>query len=87
MSKKYKKCQSCGTSIVKHEKRGTEEDGKKSNKYCFHCYENGKFLQDITCDEMKENFYVFLTVDMKVSKFLAKLRVRNIHKLERWNKK
>lgn len=87
MQKKYRNCQSCGTSIVKSKKRGTEKDGKRARKYCYHCYENGKFLQDISCDEMKENFFVFLTVDRNYPKFFAKLRVKNLHKLERWKKK
>ena len=39
-------CQSCGMPLRKKEDFGTNADGSKSNEYCFHCFQNGKFLDE-----------------------------------------
>jgi Putative zinc ribbon domain len=39
-------CQSCGMPLQKEKDFGTESDGSKSEEYCFHCFQNGKFLDD-----------------------------------------
>ena len=53
---KYKNCQSCGMPLKRYEKSGgTNADGSKSEMYCSHCYENGKFtLPDYTVTQMQE---------------------------------
>lgn len=64
---------------------GTYSDGRKSGSYCSYCYEGGRFTQpDITVERMKEQ-----RVDRLRAKgyprFVARLMVGNLHKLERWN--
>ena len=55
MQNNYKNCQSCGMPLSRDEKGGgAEANGKKSSRYCSHCYENGKFtLPNIIVDEMR----------------------------------
>lgn len=79
MTKKYKVCQSCSMPLSKDE--GADYEGKM---YCSRCYVDGKFTKpDITVTEMQELVAQKL-VEMKFPKFVAKLMVRNIPKLERW---
>lgn len=44
-------CQSCAMPL-NEEIYGTEEDGSPSTDYCKFCYEDGKFKQDFTMQEM-----------------------------------
>jgi hypothetical protein len=88
METAYKNCQSCGMPMKRDEKGGgTNADGSKSQTYCSHCYQNGKFTSpDITVDEMKAR------VKEKIKSFgfpgfLAGMFTRNIPKLERWANK
>lgn len=46
-------CQSCGMPL-NDENRGTNADGSKNDDYCMYCYQNGKFTNDCTMDEMIE---------------------------------
>lgn len=48
-------CQSCGMLFVGNELRGSEPEGEKSALYCNYCYEDGRFAQDISMDEMIEH--------------------------------
>lgn len=45
-------CQSCGMPLTKPEEQGTNADGSLNEDYCTYCYQNGKFTQDYTMDEM-----------------------------------
>ena len=45
-------CQSCGMPMVLGVEYGTEKDGSKSNDYCSYCYQNGKFNDEMTMEEM-----------------------------------
>ena len=47
-------CQSCGMPLTSNEVCGTNADGSLSADYCTYCYQNGKFTQDCTMDEMIE---------------------------------
>ena len=40
--------------------RGTEADGSASEEYCAYCYQQGRFLQDVTMEEMAEHNLQFL---------------------------
>lgn len=79
-------CQSCGMPLKKDPKGGgTYSDGTKSHTYCSYCYEGGRFLQpDMTVDQMKD-FCAGKLHEMGFPRFFARLMVRNLHKLERWN--
>lgn len=64
---------------------GTYSDGSRSHTYCSYCYSGGRFTSpDMTVDEMKD-FCVGKLNEMGYPKFVARLLVRNLHKLERWN--
>lgn len=39
-------CQSCGMPFSEPEDFGTEKDGNPSQDYCFHCYQDGRFLDE-----------------------------------------
>lgn len=47
-------CQSCGMTLETDSDKGTEQDGSKSEEYCAFCYQQGKFSQDITMEELIE---------------------------------
>ena len=50
-----KHCQSCGMPMgATDEMYGLNADGSKSEDYCEYCFENGKFKEDCTMDEMIE---------------------------------
>ncbi len=47
-------CQSCGMVLIKDSDKGTESDGRKSDEYCAFCYQQGRFVQDFTIEELIE---------------------------------
>lgn len=53
MENEMKFCQSCGMPLNEHV-FGTNADGSKNDDYCMYCYQNGKFTNDCTMDEMIE---------------------------------
>ena len=53
MEQEIKFCQSCGMPL-NAENLGTNADGSKNEDYCMYCYQNGKFTNDCTMDEMIE---------------------------------
>ena len=85
MAKSFKNCQSCGMPLSRDERGGgTNADGSKSEMYCSHCYEGGRFsLPDITAGEMQERVKGKLK-EAGFPGFLAGLFSRKVPKLERW---
>lgn len=79
-------CQSCGMPLDRDPGGGgTYSDGAKSHTYCSLCYGGGRFTQpDMTVSRMKDLCAGRLH-EMGYPLFLARLMVRNLHKLERWN--
>ncbi len=53
-------CQSCGMVLTRDEERGPEADGSRSEAYCTYCYQQGRFLQNVTMEEMAEHNLQFL---------------------------
>ena len=53
-------CQSCGMPLTCKDDCGTEADGSTNYDYCKFCYQDGKFLQDCTMDEMIEHCAQFV---------------------------
>jgi len=85
MGKNYKFCQSCGMPMKKDEQGGgSNADGTKSQKFCSHCYQDGKFTRpDFTAKDMQ----VLVKGKMKemgFPGFLAGFFTYGIPKLERW---
>lgn len=50
--KDMKFCQSCGMPLMPGTQAGTEADGTPSADYCSYCYKDGKFVGEMTMDEM-----------------------------------
>ena len=53
MEERY--CQSCGMPMgTTNEMYGENADGSKNEDYCKYCFENGRFVQSCTMEEMIE---------------------------------
>jgi predicted amidophosphoribosyltransferase len=78
-------CQSCGMPLQKKEYCGTNEDESKSEEYCFHCFQKGKFLDEGITLQGKIDKNVKFAVQMGMSEDEAK-KVASIvlPKLKRW---
>ena len=70
-------CQSCGMPLMKDEDFGTNADGSVNQDYCRYCYQNGKFLQDCTMEEMIEHCSQFVD---EVNKQMPKSLTREEYK-------
>lgn len=47
-------CQSCAMPL-NNENTGTNADGSRNDDYCIYCYKDGRFMQDITMEQMIEH--------------------------------
>jgi hypothetical protein len=85
--KQMKICQSCGMPMQKDEDFGKNTDGIKNEEYCFHCFQDGKFLdQGITLQE-KIDKNVKIALQMGMSEKKAREMASSIlPKLKRWKK-
>lgn len=54
MAMEMKFCQSCGMPLSS-ENRGTNADGSRNEDYCMFCFKDGKFVQDMTMEQMIEH--------------------------------
>ncbi len=84
-------CQSCGMPL-NDENRGTNADGSKNEDYCMYCYQNGKFTNDYTMDEMIEFCAQFVDeVNKNMPKPMTKEEYKDMMRqyfpmLKRWKK-
>lgn len=84
-------CQSCGMPL-NDENRGTNADGSKNEDYCMYCYQNGKFTNDSTMDEMIEFCAQFVDeVNKNMPKPMTKEEYKDMMRqyfpmLKRWKK-
>jgi len=80
-------CQSYGMPLAKDTDFGTNADGRKSEEYCFHCFKDGKFLDEgITLQEKIEKNVRF-GVQMGMKEDVARNMCEKVlPKLERWRK-
>ena len=53
-------CQSCGMPLSRKEDCGTNADGSVNYDYCQYCYQDGRFLQECTMDQMIEHCAQFV---------------------------
>jgi hypothetical protein len=80
-------CQSCGMPLRKKEDFGTNADGNKSSEYCFHCFQNGKFLDEGISLQEKIEKNVRFAVKMGMSEDEARKMASSVlPKLKRWKK-
>jgi len=43
-------CQSCSMPLTKSEELGTNKDGGKNEDYCIYCYNEGKFVDNVSME-------------------------------------
>ena len=73
--------------LEKEDDFGTNRNGSKSEEYCFHCFQNGKFLDEGITLEGKISKNVKFAVQMGMSEDEArKLASEVLPKLKRWKK-
>ena len=84
---KRQQCQSCGMPLRDDTQKGTERDGKLSQKYCQHCYQHGEFTwKDATAEQMQIYCAGILMRQKHWPGFVTRLATSGIPKLERWHK-
>ena len=80
-------CQSCGMPLENEEDFGTNSNGSKSEEYCLHCFQYGKFLDEGITLKEKIDKNVKFAVQMGMSESEArKLASQVLPKLRRWRK-
>lgn len=85
-------CQSCGMMLEQDNDKGTEDDGRKSEEYCTFCYQQGKFTQEVTLEEMMEYNLKDLdewnkSIGMQLTEQEARAALRKfLPTLKRWHK-
>ena len=73
--------------LRKEEDFGTSADGSKSNEYCFHCFQKGKFLDEGITLQEKIDKNVGFAVEMGMPEAKAReMAYAVLPKLKRWRK-
>ena len=73
--------------LEKDEYFGSNLDKSKSEEYCFHCYQNGKFLDEGITLQEKINKNVTFAIQMGMSEAEARKLASNVlPQLKRWKK-
>jgi hypothetical protein len=73
--------------LQKEEDFGTNASGSKSEEYCFHCFQNGKFLDEGITLREKINKNVKFAVQMGMSEYEARKMASDVlPRLKRWKK-
>jgi len=81
-------CQSCGMPLKNSEDFGINSDGSKSDEYCFHCFQSGKFLDEgITLEGKIEKNIKFATQMGMPEDKARKMCESILPNLKRWQKK
>ena len=82
-----KHCQSCYMPMDTADKFGTESNGKPSEDYCCHCYQNGDFVYKQTFEEAVEGNIPWWKAEGDKSDDEARQRILQIFPtLKRWKK-
>ena len=85
-------CQSCGMPLTKKEDCGTNADGSINFDYCQYCFQDSKFLQDVTIEGMIEHCVQFVDeVNKNMPKPMTKEEYKQMMQsffpmLKRWKK-
>lgn len=78
-------CQSCGMPLQKDQYCGTNADGRRSEEYCFHCFQKGVFLDEGITLQGKIDKNVKFAVQMGMSEGEARILASDVlPKLKRW---
>ena len=84
-------CQSCGMPLT-DDYKGTNADGSRNDDYCNYCYMDGRFLQDMTMEQMIEHCAQFTEeINRQSGQNLTKEQVKEQMRLffphlKRWKK-
>jgi len=85
-------CQSCGMPLNTSENFGTNADQSKNEDYCYYCFADGEFTQNITMDEMIMHCSRFVdefnkNAEQKLTKEEAIVQMKTYFPtLKRWQK-
>jgi hypothetical protein len=80
-------CQSCAMPLAKNEDFGTNEDKSPSREYCFHCFQDGKFLDEGITLQQKIDKNIGFATKMGMPESMARHMAENIlPQLKRWKK-
>ena len=83
MAEKY--CQSCAMPMGEtDEMYGYNIDGSKNEDYCKYCFENGKFTQECTMEEMIEICIPYMIKQGMSEEEARKIMKNCLLKLKRW---
>ncbi len=83
MAEKY--CQSCAMPMGEtDEMYGYNIDGSKNEDYCKYCFENGKFIQECTIEEMIEICVPHMIKQGMSEEEARKIMINCLPKLKRW---
>ncbi len=87
-----KLCQSCAMPLLKTSDFGTNADNSQNQEYCTYCYQQGKFTQEMTMEQMINHCVQFLDqfnehAKEKISKEQAIQQMQeHFPQLKRWAK-
>jgi hypothetical protein len=80
-------CQSCAMPLLKKEDFGTNKNKTRNKEYCWHCFNNGKFLDEGITLQDKINKNIKFAIKMGWSEDQAKKMANEIlPTLKRWKK-
>lgn len=83
MSEQY--CQSCAMPMNESaEMYGSNADGSKNEEYCKYCFENGKYTQNCSMEEMIEICVPHMTKQGMSEDKARKIMNDCLPKLKRW---
>lgn len=79
-------CQSCSIPIIEKSELGHNSDGSLNTDYCSFCYTDGKFVYDVTMDEMMEISLEYMDelYDEFNKEELKKVMIEVFPTLKRW---
>jgi len=83
-NKEMKLCQSCGMPIESADQYGKNADGSISEDYCKYCYEDGKFLHDVTMEEYIDMCSQYGAQAGMTNEEMKKLCTELFPQLKRW---
>lgn len=78
-------CQSCG-KVLNKENKGTLDNGQFSTNYCIKCFQNGKFKEILSLEEMQRKVRLSISkhpIPQKVKQYI----VLNLENLDRWRQR
>ena len=80
-------CQSCGMPIENNTQLGTNKDESLNQDFCKYCFENGKFIDDVSMEE-----YINMCAQFGSQAEMTNEQMKNyckklFHTLKRWRVK